>query len=1492
MEILRKLYMTSIMLFMSLFMFMPQTVKASHHPHPHPDYYISPPAQTVLIEINPDDTSQYGKEFPVTLHIYDKKRLNDGIYSLPNPGPFIPCTPEDYDGNGEDDEGCYILDNHFIEDFVTSHIYDFQQQDEFFGRITNDEFFIYLTTDSELATPENSPWTFKDIIIKTATSNDDFETIQYTTHTDYEVSDYKISVKNFKKLSEEQAVEIYITYSKSPSFHNSGESQVPETPQDQQPPSYPSAIFCNEGTPPEIIAPDLKFKLLSQQDIENVKSYTDDYEHLSTAYGDVDLLYPTDYPENLPQQDWQYISQFQEENGDINLTLLSGVRYTLYLRGENINENLKFVLEPKFNQKNRVKNTTIHHSPDKNYDAEFNFYQRKFEESGATEEILSNTDLIAFEPAEISFITIQTEPSFVDTGYLSVQKETTEQTNETFKYNLKLIDFTGRDYSNLDFTHYESEINPDDKLDDLIPLTPKEGDIIINLEDVFKDNLFTGDLPKIYDTTFEIKSGQTLFLDNLPVDVFYYIEELHTPGWKLKEANFEFPLKNNPNAIFGVIGDCEQRAYNRFMELLNENNMKNYILPGLLIHGYCPPPQSSSDAIYSGMYFENFIFINEPSDVEPTRTLLYHKFWKEVEYKEHFPEELEGHIKVLKDGVDITEEVSDNITIRKELNDLVIEVTDLPVYNDDGFKAFYTIREEGLENFHPFYEDADNLYNPFSAKEVFFTGSITNQELVDIKIKKETSHHTNDEFNFRISAYVPMFKYNSDTHEFNSTTVWYDLSSQLGNPTTQDGNVYEFTLKENEEIDLKIPVGYTYKISELPDEMNVWNLVSIDTAGGTSINDYFNDDNKITSDSVSSSNYNQYFDSEKEYAYFDGTTRAEEAISEEMVDDKRIVTFFDIAGKKFQPVKDMEQFFPPVVCPPGMEKCEFKDGYNGVITFFNARENILTIKKKVQNPKSGNLDEKYRFVVDSKKCYPEEGAPDVPNCDSEVYNLYNDGYIEYDTTKGEYYFYLSDGEELSFPIDSSTSLIIREDSSKDYTFSINNDPDAEKAVIENPNSDENLLFTNYLTSSLSVSKKTVDNVKGSFDFKIKICKDLDETTFPPTIPGEPASKLPVGCIIPEQSQTAEELETIMSKIDEDGYYQFTLQENETKTFNYIPYGYKYEVKELSQDGWRVIGQDKYIGEVKKDESIEFLNEKYFTLKFYKTAFGSSEFLDEEFEFTVSAKTSRDEVIDLSDQGGILVEDGIYKFILKSSQSKEFELPAGSKYSIIEKISDRFLTYTSLSNSNEVSGTLGSNTEINFTNIEKHPLEFSKKVSGNQGDKKKEFEFVVKLYTNTLNDETYENNYENDVIDEGNFYTAKLTSVLPSNHDNEPFISINSGHDQSPVYFDLSEYGGTSNGDGTYTFKLKHGDNITIPDIPYGYSYEIVEKDYSEEEYLTTVDGVEGRVASGNLTTNTLHKFENNKNTPVDTGLFLSTGSMVVILAAAVIFVGKKRTATE
>lgn len=153
------------------------------------------------------------------------------------------------------------------------------------------------------------------------------------------------------------------------------------------------------------------------------------------------------------------------------------------------------------------------------------------------------------------------------------------------------------------------------------------------------------------------------------------------------------------------------------------------------------------------------------------------------------------------------------------------------------------------------------------------------------------------------------------------------------------------------------------------------------------------------------------------------------------------------------------------------------------------------------------------------------------------------------------------------------------------------------------------------------------------------------------------------------------------------------------------------------------------------------------------------------------------------------------------------------------------------------------------------LQISKTVTGNLGDKTKYFEFKVTL--------TGEN---------GKAYA-------------ESYAVTGGSYNQNPTTIAL----GTET-----TFLLKHGDTITISNLPYGVKYTVTET--SVDDYMTTIklnneDATVVTNADVDSATETA-AFTNEKTGDVDTGISLDSLPYVLMLAVAgaglVLMIARKR----
>lgn len=154
------------------------------------------------------------------------------------------------------------------------------------------------------------------------------------------------------------------------------------------------------------------------------------------------------------------------------------------------------------------------------------------------------------------------------------------------------------------------------------------------------------------------------------------------------------------------------------------------------------------------------------------------------------------------------------------------------------------------------------------------------------------------------------------------------------------------------------------------------------------------------------------------------------------------------------------------------------------------------------------------------------------------------------------------------------------------------------------------------------------------------------------------------------------------------------------------------------------------------------------------------------------------------------------------------------------------------------------------------LQISKTVTGNLGDQSKYFQVTVTLTGET--GKTYADSY----------------AVTGGSYDDNP---------------DSIKVGETAN------FYLKHGDTITIENLPYGVIYTVVEADYTGEGY----DEAKYDFSDGNKKIDSALDsvgITNHKEAGVDTGIILDSLPYVLLLAGAFIgvafFFSKKRVVRE
>lgn len=159
-----------------------------------------------------------------------------------------------------------------------------------------------------------------------------------------------------------------------------------------------------------------------------------------------------------------------------------------------------------------------------------------------------------------------------------------------------------------------------------------------------------------------------------------------------------------------------------------------------------------------------------------------------------------------------------------------------------------------------------------------------------------------------------------------------------------------------------------------------------------------------------------------------------------------------------------------------------------------------------------------------------------------------------------------------------------------------------------------------------------------------------------------------------------------------------------------------------------------------------------------------------------------------------------------------------------------------------------NDEAAFNNTyTANKLEVSKQVTGTLGDKSKYFDFTI-----TLTGKDEETAYDK------NGYTV-----------------LGSSYAENPTSIKVGE---------TEKFKLKHGDTITIENLPKDVTYTVTET--AVDKYTTTVNKKDGNKAEGTTTSDkATQAFVNNKGGEIDTGINLTTLPYILVFAGVIVIAG-------
>lgn len=290
--------------------------------------------------------------------------------------------------------------------------------------------------------------------------------------------------------------------------------------------------------------------------------------------------------------------------------------------------------------------------------------------------------------------------------------------------------------------------------------------------------------------------------------------------------------------------------------------------------------------------------------------------------------------------------------------------------------------------------------------------------------------------------------------------------------------------------------------------------------------------------------------------------------------------------------------------------------------------------------------------------------------------------------------------------------------------------------------------------------------------------------------------------------------------------------------------YKYSVNEENVSGYdsNVVESEETdaAGDGGKVKVFTITNTKTETgsLKVSKTVEGNGADRNKAFKFKVELKNGGNPVSGVypldgtagSKTGTIVFDENVMaSFELPDGESIVITgLPVGADYTVTENAYKNYKP----SDNGKYNGKIetGKTGEISVVNTydEKYDISVSKTVKGNQGDKSKNFEFVLKL-------------------------TGSDGLVVPGSVD----IEKNGNFETMKVV------------DGEVKFTLSHGEKIIFKKLPAGVKYEVTET--VTDGYKMTCDN-----NSGVLRTNANIEFVNTKNVGIPTAAMTNTGIITAI----------------
>lgn len=311
--------------------------------------------------------------------------------------------------------------------------------------------------------------------------------------------------------------------------------------------------------------------------------------------------------------------------------------------------------------------------------------------------------------------------------------------------------------------------------------------------------------------------------------------------------------------------------------------------------------------------------------------------------------------------------------------------------------------------------------------------------------------------------------------------------------------------------------------------------------------------------------------------------------------------------------------------------------------------------------------------------------------------------------------------------------------------------------------------------------------------------------------GEGGEKLGFGSVIMPEAvpgSTDQGLAIFSNEVGEEK--KITLAHGQYITIYGLPLGTRYAVTEIEADSehYRTSVEGDAVGEIKeKDQLVEvkYVNaRKAGNLEIKKNVSGIQPIAGKRFSFTLTLDTAINGVY-----GDVTFTNGVATFELADQGvAKVVGLPEGASYTVEEDAHDG---YTSISPA-DATGIIGDGTtiQVDFINvIDAGQLSIQKSVTGQNGDKSRDFTFIIALTGRDGNALAGTYPYIGRVIEEG---------------------------------IEIPQSGSlTLSTEGEAKITLKHGQKITISGLPADTTYKVTEVEADQDGYKTTEVDVVGSI---------------------------------------------------